>query len=185
MNEEYRQRERRNDDNLPVNNNLLDKQEGYHRQKRNDNMPSKQQVSWPREEHNIEDGHGMPKHHWVRNNWRIIDVPNEVGQILYSEEKIVEMRIVWGRSTTITSRTTPTTNYIEQQWHRSRSDDDDHTYSAWHDDECICSLLLCQKKKKRGGDSDLPWPTLWSTTTTTTTTGIYLHTFFDNHKYLG
>ena len=55
----------------------------------------------------------------------------------------------------------------------------------WHDDECICSVLLCQKKKKRGGDSDLPWPTLWSTTTTTTTTGIYLHTLFDNHKYLG
>ena len=45
MNEEYRQRERRNDDNLPVNNNLLDKQEGYHRQKRNDNLPSIQQVS--------------------------------------------------------------------------------------------------------------------------------------------
>ena len=45
MNEEYRQRERRNDDNLPVNNNQLDKQEGYHRQKRNDNLPSKQQVS--------------------------------------------------------------------------------------------------------------------------------------------
>ena len=110
IDEGYRQRERRNDNDLPVNNNQLDKQEKYHRQKRNDNLPSKQQVSWPREGHNIEDGRGMPKH-WVRINWRIIDVPNEEGQILSSEETIVEMRIVWGRSTTITARTTPTTNY--------------------------------------------------------------------------
>ena len=49
MNEGYSQRERRNDDDLPVNNNQLDKQEGYHRQRRNDNLPSKQQASCQRE----------------------------------------------------------------------------------------------------------------------------------------
>jgi hypothetical protein len=61
MNERGTVKERGGMTTISVNNNQLDKQEGYHRQRRNDNLPSKQQASCGREGYNIEDVQGMPK----------------------------------------------------------------------------------------------------------------------------